>query len=103
MGQSTSVNGILRQMSGKDSENKFGPTAPPTRVIGSMIKRMDEADSFMPMRMCMSANGSTTKLMGMAYILTWTAHNTQEAGRRTSSMGKEKRPGRTEQNTKVIT
>lgn len=39
----------------------------------------------------------------MGCIPTWMAHNTLETGRKTSSTGKERRPGPTVQNTKAIT
>lgn len=47
----------------------------------------------MQMVMFMKANGTMIKLRATASILTWMEHSIKDRGKKTSNMGREKRPG----------
>lgn len=63
-------------------ECRFGLMALAMKVIGVMIRRMEEAGSFTQTVMCMKANGKTTNLTDMECICIQTGLSTRENGSR---------------------
>ena len=75
---------------------KFGQMAVYTKVIGNLIKLMDEADLYMLMVIFMMAIGKTIRHMVEVYIFILMVHSMMAIGMMINNMVTELRNGLTE-------
>jgi inorganic pyrophosphatase/exopolyphosphatase len=74
-------------------ENKYGKIILYMKVIGKMVKLMEEEDLYMQQGMFMKENGRTIKLMDMEYIQELTDQLILVTGMRINSMDSVYRSG----------
>lgn len=87
------VNGTKKLIKETVEAIKFGQMDLFTKVIGRMIKLMEEADLSMLMEMYMKVNGRMTKPMAMVNICTLMALNMKVNGKKINNTVREKKHG----------
>src|SRR4051812_41334934 len=94
MVRSTKESGTQTEMLGMEKACKYGLMVHCMRVIGGMIRPMEEEDSFMRMVIFMKVSGKTIRLMATVNTFILMAQCTRGIGKKTNRMVGEKRHGR---------